>query len=399
MGLPRGLANFDLYLIQASAAHSWEALGNILSFTGQNELTTLLAAGLIARTLLELKPFPKLLSPLLLLIFGFWVHFSQAASPDLLLLAFTFTLLKAQERSKLLLILLLPLLKLQGALIALFLVISFWKSAYFKKSLVILAISAILAAAKLIWLAGWLPVVGSLHLPWSITEAGATFISRSVTGHQGLNSGVYLSAFLRLRWLDSLVMLAHLSSLLLLFFGIRQHSPAGAKSFALRHLFLFGIWLLLFPQGRYLLGMWTLLFVDSATLLKTSWTGFHNKPKLALTLGTGLLAALVPLQHLLPGNSRWQHFFDYSGFANIAWVKPHPLWQLPTRLHTLPGNFHFHVPKGPQYCFDSAFPCREWPGAAYGTDSTALSPCYWVDNSYFSSQKNPDKNTRGHSAK
>jgi len=230
IGLPRGLANFDLYLIQASAAHSWEALGNILSGTGQNELTTLLAAGLIARTLLELQPFPKIVSPLLLMIFGFWVHFSQAASPDLLLLAFTFTLLKAQERSKLFLILLLPLVKLQGALIALFLVVSFWKSAYFKKSLVILVISAILAAAKLIWLAGWLPVVGSLHLPWSITEAGATFISRSVTGHQGLNSGVYLSAFLRLRWLDSLVMLAHLSSLLLLFLEFVNTALPGLKA-------------------------------------------------------------------------------------------------------------------------------------------------------------------------
>ena len=85
-GVMAGLGNFDLYLIQASAGHSLEALGNALLAGGQNEVVPLVGALLLARGLERLSwRGPDVL--LGLLTMGVMTQFAQASSPDLLLVA------------------------------------------------------------------------------------------------------------------------------------------------------------------------------------------------------------------------------------------------------------------------------------------------------------------------
>ena len=359
-GLLAGLGNFDLYLIQASAGHSLEAVGNALLAEGQNEVLPLIAALLLARGLESLSwRGPDLMAAGL--VMGVMTQFAQASSPDLLLVALLLAAGPAPPRwLRGLLMLLFPLIKLYGALYALWL---WWPERRSGWAWGAVAGGGFLAGLKLVYLAGWLPGIGPLGLPWSITGAAGDFIGNAVGGAVALNPGRYEGGLGGLRTMETL----GVGFFLLLWGLVKLWHPGGWRSYFGAygaHLLLLALWLWLFPQARIL------LILCFPLLLLPLQKGSFQKPDFslkpwALFLLLGCFSALWPWQYFSWVEQRWQRFTRYSGYPAVHWATPAPLWQVATRRVDSAGGMPFYVPVGRQYCYDAAFPCRYYAARSY----------------------------------
>lgn len=368
-GLLAGLGNFDLYLIQASAGHSLEALGHALLAGGQNEVLPLVAALLLARGMEGLAwRGPDLMTAGL--VMGVMTQFAQASSPDLLLVALLLAAGPTPTRSlRVLLMLLFPLIKLYGALYALWL---WWPERRKSWAWGALAGAGLLAGLKLIYLAGWLPGIGPLGLPWSITGAAGDFIGKAVGGSEKLNPGHYEGGLGGLRTIETLGI-----GFFLLLWGLGKLRHPGSWRAYLgdygSNLLLLLLWLWLFPQVRILLVLcFPLLLMPrkGGTFLKAPFA-FRPWP---LFLLLGSFSALWPWQSFSLAGQRWQRFTRYSGYTEVRWGTPAPLWQVATRRVDSAGVMPFYVPVGRQYCYDAAFPCRYFEAHSYEDESA---PAAW----------------------
>ena len=352
-GIPAGLANFDLYFIQMSAVHSFEAVGNQLAQQGQNLLTPLISLVILLRAFIENKAnINGYFLALLCLFFGGVVHFFQTSSSDLFLFSILTALFLHSDAAKispwaiLSIGTIAPFLKLTAVPISVLAGLMLLQHKAYRE-VMLLTVGMLLLLAKHIWLAGWLPVIGSVPVLWKIPENAASFITKSVAGYEEYNSKGYV--FGRFRLPDLMVGVLYFVSLLafLRHFGIRNLLAIFAMVF-----FLF--WMVVFPQGRYLLPIWFILLAQLSRIpLRHTY-----KPRLAFAcvLTIGLLSTMVNWTFLF-ANNRVINFLNYSGISNVGWVSPHPLWVVETEEKILDNDFHYHVPLNLYQCFDSPFPC------------------------------------------
>lgn len=353
-GIPAGLANFDLYFIQMSAVHSFEAVGNQLAQQGQNLLTPLISLLVLLRAFIEMKN--KFNNPffifLLILFFGGAVHFFQTSSPDILLITLVTAIFlngdinKLSKQNVLLLGILAPFLKLTALPITL--LAALWLlQLKAHRALLLLFLAMPLLLVKHIWLAGWLPVIGSVPVFWKIPANAASFISKSVAGYEEYNSKGYV--FGRFRLPDLLIGILYLFTLLsyIRLFGYKHILSIFALAF-----FIF--WIIVYPQGRYILPFW---FILLAQLSRISFTfTFNRRWTFVGVFVIGLLSTLINWTSYF-NDSRIVNFLSFSGYDYVAWIKPHPLWEVETEVKTLENDFQYHVPLNLYQCFDSPFPC------------------------------------------
>lgn len=381
-GVPAGLANFDLYFIQMSAAHSIEAIGNSVLNVGQNDFSSLIAIAVIVSGLMQFKnvALGKLLTGLLL--FTFLVQFAQASSPDLLVCAIVFTSFAGvanfnSENSKywILVAIVLPFIKLSaGGISVLILIKLFTSKAKFPIWPILMAVMFFIL--KFMWLSGWVPVIGNLNLAWSIPQEAMAQLKGDVAIENYSESyNPYLFEALHLRALDLLFGVGFL--MILLFKGLRKtvSSPLG-----IFFLGIFTAWLLIIPQGRILLPYILVLLLINDGIRESQGIAISTSQFKVALLAIGLIFVL-PNWHKVSNSPRIQHFFDYGGISNVSWIKPTPLWKPDTK-KTFLGAFEYHVPSTPLECFDATFPCNAKVLKYYGGDSTYL-PIYFPEKNYF----------------
>lgn len=369
-GVPAGLANLDLFLIQASAAHSFEALGTSLwGGLGGSSLGPVLASFLLVRRYRDLAgPLALDIALALLLFFGLAL-FAQSPSPELLAMALMAGALgpkaplqKAGDIGLLIVILL--LIKLSFLII---LPLLLWQKArQYPQLWAWTALGLVLAAAKMIWLAGWLPLFGSLaYLPWALPEAWTPLLSLDGVGERMGAQGHYLWGYWRSADLGLIGLL------LIQLFLLRNFMPSDLWRLALLSLLL---GLVFMPQARLFLPLF-LYYLLAAW--PADQTGGQRRWVLAIPM-LALVWVLVPWQGYLQAG-RLQNFFQYGGWAQLGWLWPQPNWQLPTEAEQREGprgSFTLHQPPSGQACFDSAFPCA---GDRYlfMTGQPEPDRCYW----------------------
>lgn len=364
-GMLAGIGNFDLYLIQASAAHSFEALGNALIGQGQNELVPLLSSYLIARWMTDAnKSFSWALGLCIALVWGVLVQFAQSSSPDLLLIALVLGGFPFKNRSlRWMLMLLFPLIKLYGVLLSLFLLFQHgkdWRNGLFW------SLGLAFAAFKLVYLAGWLPFIGSLSLPWSISPESGEFIGQAASAEKPMNVGTFPIANIPLRIAE------YISLCIYLFLLWHIYKMRKRSIILITQALLLALWIVLFPQARLL---FPLILLQLLILIRH--THPFNKARFQLkwgVLGLGLLSALSPWSKLPITYNRWQNFTRYSGWEYVQWLKPHPLWTVAVSDQGQENGWIYYSPQEDQYCFDSAFPCRRFAARSFESlDSSSLS--------------------------
>ena len=373
-GVPAGLANFDLYFIQMSAVHSLEAVGNQISMQGQNLLTPLISLVILLRSFFENKSNINLyFFALLSLFFGGVVHFFQTSSSDLFLFSILTALFLHAEANKispkaiLCVGIIAPFLKLTALpvsiLAGLFLL---QHKAY--KEIAILSFGMLLLVAKHIWLAGWLPVIGSVPVFWKIPENAASFITKSVAAYEAYNSKGYVLGRFRLPDLFVGVLYFITTLAYLKHFGVKN-------LIAIFSVLFFIFWVVVFPQGRYLLPIWFILLAQLSQVPLT--ISISPRKAFATVLVLGLTSTLVNWTHLFR-NERIHHFLNFSGISNVNWISPHPLWVVETRAISIDHNFKYHEPVGNYQCFDSPFPCSANVGQ-YQEGDKRFEPVYFTE--------------------
>lgn len=383
-GIPAGLANFDLYLVQMSAAHSLEAIGNVFLQTSQNDLTPILSMLLFVFGINHWKVLNFGRGLMLALIYFFLVQFAQCSSPDLLVSAVVFAAFCAgkgfSSGSRLywmLVMVALPFIKLSAVGISLIIFIRLILEGH--KFSCWLFFGGCLFLMKMAWLSGWLPLFGSLHVPWGIPLEAISQLQGDVSIlNYSEDYNPYLISSLRMRLLDTL-------------FGLLFFCVIGC-SYIMKRLDLvdfvlffivFVAWVFVIPQGRILLP-----YIIFAILVTSSKKGgeHYRYSTNWIAYGTFIMGTLIVLPNWknLSSSPRVQHFFDYGGVSNVGWFKPKALWSPETEERTL-QDLSYHVPIEPFECFDAEFPCNAKILKYYGGDSVYL-PVYNSDRNYFSYQ-------------
>lgn len=381
-GIPRGLANFDLYLIQASAAHSFEALGNALHSAGQNEVVPIVSAFLIVYTFLKHGDF-TINSILIYFIFYLLLsNFFQCSSPDLLGIALITAYFFNDKRetsdySKGVIALTLPLIKLTFIPFSLL----FLAQLVFKKRIkvsVTLICLLVLLPLKTAYLAGWVPIAGILDVNWKIPQEAIEYLRSATIGQSTHNDGEYFLKEFNFRVIDLVVLLIYV--LVLFFYSIKAHK----KQVDANIIFMWTIpafWIMVVPQGRFLIPF--ILYIVYISHKDGKWQN-STIPKAFTVSSISVLSLFVILPNWsnLSSNSRIQRFLSYSGFQEIRWIKPSDLWHIKAEEIQLTKEITYYKPSEKFECFDTEFPCNARIIKHFGGDSI-YTPIYFKEEAAF----------------
>lgn len=367
-GIPRGLANFDLFLIQASAAHSFEALGNVLYSNGQNEVVSIVSAFLIVYTFLNNGNFniPSII--VYLIFYALLSNFFQCSSPDLigiaLITAYFFNDKKeTPDYAKVFMAGVLPLIKLTLTPFSLLFLVQLISKRKLNEAIVA-TLFLCLAALKNFYLSGWVPVVGLFDVSWKIPQEAVNYIKLAALGLESHNEGLYLGTSQTYRLIDVFVYLVYIVTISIFFWHTRSQK---LKTTAIFLIAIAILWPVISPHGRYLFPV-ILFALYELSKLKDISLRIH--PKLAI-VGIGCLAliTLAPSWHETLSNPRIKRFFDYAGVKQISLYKPSPMWHIESKKIQLDDDFSFYAPIQEYECFDTDFPCNTKIIKYYGGDS------------------------------
>lgn len=351
-GIPKGLANFDLYLLQGSAAHSTEALLTSITTVGYDSLVPLLSTLLIVRSIVQWRiTTPKLLA--LLIFYAVFVHFAQTSSPDLLAVAIVIASLSALRTHSSAILLatvaaVLPLIKLTFIPISLFFIWELLRGKNYKEMTIVFA-AGILALGKLVWVAGWIPLIGTLPVDWHISHESIELLSSASIGESSGNRGAYILEGYKWRYLDVFTYLVYIS---LIFLFKRGNSK---RRFTL-HLVIALVGLFFVPQARFVIPL--IIFLLLQVEMSQSRFNISKWKSGAVVLSIGLIS-VMPHWRPYISNERFGHFFDFGGIQNVSWITPTPNWKISTVRGTDEQvEFPYYVPNEDFECFDGEFPCR-----------------------------------------
>lgn len=352
-GVPRGLANFDLYLIQGSGAHSLEALLTSLTKTGYDIFVPLISTYLIVRFIQRLLQ-EQANWLLVVIIYLVLPHFAQTSSPDLLAMALAMSMVVSRNPANLVIGLVsgtLLLVKLSFAPLALFFLFRMPSLKRLQGMLVFGGIAS-LSFFKLIWTAGWLPAIGILPVEWSISSEQIEILSNATLGYSEGNRGQYIIDGYPWRWLDTLLILGYV--LLSIYYRRRISTLESIFHFTI------GLVALLFvPQARFIL---PLLLVLIYSMGRSRGGDLPVSPFLRqnisiIALCIGLFSVLVPWHNFIQ-SERIKHYLDYGGLGWVSWLTPTPNWVIETKEYQLGDErFIYYTPVEDFQCFDSQFPC------------------------------------------
>ncbi|KAB2814339.1 hypothetical protein [Phaeocystidibacter luteus] len=352
-GIPLGLANFDLYLIQASGAHSMEAMLTSITITGYDVLVPLVSTLLIVRSASSWDhKIPRLIA--LFIIYAILVQFAQTSSPDLLGIALIIALSangnqRIANSTLAIGAAVLPVIKLAFVPVSLLWLILFLLKNQYKCALIITA-GGIFCAMKIFWVSGWLPLLGIMEVPWHIQMSDLEILSEATSGDVSGNRGSYIISGMRWRYLDAAVIAGYLAIVL-----VNRKNLARYDFIAL---LLTGIVALVFiPQARFILPLVLL------TLLKVSGNSIpniHSYKHAMFALFIGMIA-ILPHYPTWINDERVSHFLDFSGYKNIRWLVPSSNWRIETlEMESADGSFQYHKPANDFQCFDGDFPCTTY---------------------------------------
>lgn len=378
-GIPAGLANLDLFLIQASAAHSFEALLTSLwgSWAGSS-WTAIISTYLITRLLMAIRvshPLHLVLPVLFLFVF---VHFAQTSSPDLLGVALFLPVLWPSHplKNTTLFLLLIALVLIKATLLPLALLLALRLARSQTKAWLSVALGTTLVLAKWVWTAGWLPIIGRLSpLPWAIPTQWSALLEGAYSPQRIGPIGLFVFGNLRL---SELVFFLFLMSLII---ALRRQMHKGEIAI-LGIGVVYGLWIM--PQARLFLPL--LVYLGALALIYTGNRPCRlipGKRTYLLPLAATLMVVL-PIGQWLP-NGRLKDFYDFGGYANIHWMTPCPNWVIHTEAQTKKGpegSFNYHRPLDHPQCFDAAFPCvpDRFP---LMTGNPSPDEWYWSNKGYF----------------
>jgi len=366
-GIPKGLGNFDVFLMQSSMAHSNEALLNSILGVGQNEVSILISIFLISIAFSRIKKINWAIGLLAFIVFGVLVHFTQSSSSDFLLIAFITYYFLERPRAKrgtfelISIIVILPFIKPVGAGLSVLLALELFNKTRFKYAWV-LALAAVLFVLKNFWVSGWLPIIGEMPVSFSIPTEAKTFLKFTNTfyDYEGRNSLPFnLDLVFGFLYFLLISVQAYLRKL--------QNKPWVTE--AIFHLLILSYWVFKAPAGRYLFPFFVVILI-SMPLRKN----FYQRKVIYLFFfftALGLFSVLPTWNHVLTG-ARAQRFFAFGGFKNVHWTTPSPLWQPKTKPIILDGNFTCNLPVEPYQCFDATFPCNPKIMRYYNGDSVYL---------------------------
>lgn len=377
-GIPKGIGNFDLFLMQCSVAHSNEAILNSINSNGQNNVSVIISTLLIVLAFSREKKINRFYTLIGTIIFLVYVHFAQSSSSDLLLLGLlVYYLLERNSSSRseqelIALIIILPFIKPVGAGISVLLAIELWQRTKFKY-VWILSIAALVFVGKSFWVSGWLPLIGKTAVSFAIpTEAREYLEFRqhyfNYEGRNEFNFNVDL-------------VFGFIYLVLIGFQFISSKADETRKHIiAFGHILILSYWTINTPAARYLFPFYIFILLEIRSNL------FLNKVSsiktLILFLSIGLLST-VPDWGIMLKHPRAKRLLAYGGFSNINWVKPAPLWKIPTKKIVIENGFTCYLPNEPFPCYNSTFPCNSNIARHYNGDSIYL-PVYNEQKNSFS---------------
>lgn len=379
VGVPTGIGNFSLFLMQASIAHSNEALVNVLLGVGQNEVSALLSIYFVTAALAR-KAQPGWQHLVIgALLFIVWVHFTQASNADFLLIAilvFVFWKRPYAERSSselLVLMVLLPFIKPVGAALSVVLFVE-W---IFKRRFQgwwLLPLGGAVFILKRIWVSGRVPLLPNDTLPFAIPDAAIEYLAFRNTFYD--YPGRNLLPFNA----DLLILLVYLP---VLYVFIRQYRGWQVWTYTFIHLVILSLWSVSYPAARYLFPFMVLMLIQ----LNSVRYGLPYRGFVVGCLVLGLVSVLPPW-NAIAKTPRSQRFLAYGGWKHIHWVKPAPLWSPETRPLNLDNDFVMYLPTENHKCFDAAFPCNTHGVHDYGGDSIFF-PVYHSNKHQFTYRAEP----------
>ena len=388
-GVPKGLGNFDIFLMQSSMAHSNEALINSLLSIGQNEVSILIGTLLLSLAFSRIKELNLVKTFIGFIVFGILVHFTQSSSSDFLIIALLlFYFLERDSFSRgnnelIAIIIILPFIKPVGAGISLLLVLELWQKTRFKYFW-ILALSAFLFIAKNFWVSGWIPILGRMPVEFAIPHEAKSFLKYISTfyTYEGRNNLPFNS--------DLIFGVLYLGLIAIQSWLNKQNKKPWLKNLIV-HFLILGYWVFYAPAGRYLLPFFLIILLTIP--LKANFKPHPTIYFPILFLLIGLFSVLPQWGSLLT-NARAQRLLSYGGVNNIHWITPSPLWQPQTKPIDLEEGFTYYLPIEPYLCFDANFPCNPRILRYYNGDSVYL-PVFHKESYSFSYKSYPiDNNTQ-----
>lgn len=383
-GVPAGIANFDLYLLQMSGAHSMEAVITTFIDSGQNNFVSLLSTFLIVIAFLQSRKNNVFLLIALALLFLIGVHFAQTSAPGLLVYTLIFSLFFSIKklsdiRSETLILVgtAIPLIKITAAPLSILAALELMRRKDFK-GIAGLSIGGLLVLSKTIWTAGWIPGFGVLPLEWAIPKSAVELMKSAVNISKHQARGYYFNLFnFQIRWTAAIMaFIFWVFACIYITSKLKDYKTTLIKLITVIAVFTF--WLFYYPQIRFILPF----FIVILGLLYHENSRFNvNKKVVYLVWFLSLCTILPDFTPLMP-NERAKHFFAYSGFKNINLIVPHRSWQLETATFTLDKNFTYYVPVENYHCYDSKFPCTRNQVKVF-SDSTYYTPKFLPEKNRF----------------